>query len=222
MLNIEKEGNFVVEIDLNPFFEKDNIMFKIYKEKEKVKTLQLLTTKPILYALNKKSGGKNLDDSPAGEKDERFKEVIRYIVQDLKSGYVIIDAKIQEDLKDFSDDERRAFQKELGNVNPTTGEASDGIDLLIKKGYEILNLITYFTTGEDETRGWTIKKNTSAKDAGAAIHGDFREKFIRAEVIFWSDLLGAGSYGAAREKGLVRTEGKEYIVKDGDVIEFKI
>lgn len=187
------------------------------KEKEKTKSLQLLTGKPILYALNKKAGGKNLDEM----KDPRFDALIQYI-EELKSGYVIIDAKIQEDLKDFSDDERRAFQKELGNVNPTTGEASDGIDLLIKKGYEILDLITFFTTGEDETRAWTIKRNTNAKDAGAAIHGDFREKFIRAEIIFWDELLKAGSYGAAREKGLIRTEGKEYIVKDGDVIEFRI
>ena len=82
--------------------------------------------------------------------------------------------------------------------------------------------MTYFTTGEDETRAWTIKKGSTAPVAGMAIHTDFKEKFIRAEVVFWSDLLSSGSYGVAREKGLVRTEGKEYIVKDGDVIEFKI
>ena len=95
-------------------------------------------------------------------------------------------------------------------------------DLLIKKGYEVLDLITFLTTGEDESRAWTIKRNTNARDAGAAIPGDFREKFIRAEVIHWDELLNAGSYAAARDKGLIRTEGKEYIVKDGDVIEFKI
>lgn len=180
------------------------------KEGEKVKTLQLLTTKPILYALNKKAGGKNLDEM----NDDRFQDVVRYIEQ-LGSDYVIIDAKVQEDLKDFSDDERRSFQKELGNVN-------DGIDLLIKKSYEILDLITYFTTGEDETRAWTIRRNTNARDAGMAIHTDFRDKFVRAEIIGWRELLDAGSYAAARERGLIRTEGKEYIVKDGDVIEFKI
>ncbi len=181
------------------------------KEKEIAKRFNLLTTKPILYALNKKAGGKNLDDSD----DVRFQELLQYIVADLKSEYVIIDAKVQEDLKDFNDDERKEFHKELSG-------GDDGIDLLIKKAYEILNLITYFTTGEDETRGWTILNGSNAKEAGAAIHTDFTEKFIRAEVIFWSDLLSAGSYGKAREKGLVRTEGKEYIVKDGDVIEFKI
>ncbi|OHA93280.1 MAG: hypothetical protein A3E02_00370 [Candidatus Zambryskibacteria bacterium RIFCSPHIGHO2_12_FULL_38_34] len=97
-----------------------------------------------------------------------------------------------------------------------------GLNDLIKKAYETLNLITYFTTGEDETRGWTIKRNSTAPIAGMAIHTDFRDKFIRAEVIEWDKLLQAGSYAAAREKGLLRTEGKEYIVKDGDVVEFKI
>jgi ribosome-binding ATPase YchF (GTP1/OBG family) len=93
---------------------------------------------------------------------------------------------------------------------------------LIKAGYNLLGLITYFTTGEDETRAWTIKKGWTAPEAGTAIHGDFKEKFVRAEIIEWDKLLASGSYGSAREKGLVRTEGKDYVVKDGDVIEFKI
>jgi ribosome-binding ATPase len=97
-----------------------------------------------------------------------------------------------------------------------------GFDELIKKAYETLDLITFFTTGKDETRGWTTKRNSTAPEAGTAIHTDFRDKFIRAEIIEWDKLLEAGSYGSAREKGLLRTEGKEYIVKDGDVVEFKI
>jgi len=97
-----------------------------------------------------------------------------------------------------------------------------GLNDLITKAYETLDLITFFTTGEDETRGWTIKRNSTAPEAGAAIHTDFRDKFIRAEIIEWQKLLESGSYAAAREKGLLRTEGKNYIVKDGDVIEFKI
>lgn len=97
-----------------------------------------------------------------------------------------------------------------------------GLSDLIKKAYETLDLITYFTTGEDETRGWTIHRNSTAPVAGMAIHTDFRDKFIRAEVIEWDKLLEAGSYAHAREKGWLRTEGKEYVVKDGDVIEFKI
>ncbi len=97
-----------------------------------------------------------------------------------------------------------------------------GFEDLIKKSYETLNLITYFTTGEDETRAWTIGKGWSAPMAGTAIHTDFKDKFIRAEVVHCDDLLSSGSYVSAKEKGQVRTEGKEYIVKDGDVIEFRI
>ncbi len=97
-----------------------------------------------------------------------------------------------------------------------------GFDNLITAAYELLGLETFFTTGEDESRAWTIKKGSTAPIAGTAIHTDFKDKFIRAEVINWQELLDAGSYGEARSKGKVRTEGKEYIVKDGDVIEFKI
>ena len=93
---------------------------------------------------------------------------------------------------------------------------------MIKKGYELLNLITYFTTGEDESRAWTIERGSTAPVAGQAIHTDFRDKFIRAEVIHHDKLIEAGSYANARAKGWVRTEGKEYIVQDGDVIEFLI
>jgi hypothetical protein len=96
-----------------------------------------------------------------------------------------------------------------------------GLNVLIKKSYELLNLITFLTTGEDETRAWTIKKGDLAPRAGAAIHTDFENKFVKAEVVFWQDLLNAGGYPKAREQGKLRTEGKEYVVKDGDVIEFK-
>lgn len=104
-------------------------------------------------------------------------------------------------------------------IDPVFGT---GLDDLIKEGYKLLDLITYFTTGEDESRAWTTKRNSTAPEAGTAIHTDFKDKFIRAEVIESEKLLEAGSYAAAREKGWVRTEGKEYIVKDGDVIEFRI
>jgi len=98
----------------------------------------------------------------------------------------------------------------------------NGINDLIRMGYETLGLITYFTTGEKETRAWTVRAGSTAPQAGAAIHGDFEQKFIRAEVIGCDELLTAGSYAAAREKGILRLEGKEYVVKDGDVIVFKI
>lgn len=175
-----------------------------------VRQLNLLTMKPILYILNKKAGGHNLDEM----NDPRFQKLIEFFK---KRGdtYVIIDAKIEEELNEFEKDERAIFAEELG-------VKGDGIDDLIVAAYNLLGLMTYFTTGVEETRAWTINKNSTAPIAGMAIHTDFKDKFIRAEVINWKDLLDAGSYGAAREKGLVRTEGKEYIVKDGDVIEFKI
>ena len=104
-------------------------------------------------------------------------------------------------------------------VDPIFGK---GLDKLIQAGYDLLNLITFFTTGEDESRAWTTRRDSTAPIAGKAIHNDFKKKFIRAEIINWKDLLDCGSYAIARSKGLVRTEGKEYIVKDGDVIEFLI
>jgi GTP-binding protein YchF len=182
-----------------------------------IKQLNLLTMKPILYGLNKKSGGVNLDET----KDERYQKLIKFLEEN-KESYVIIDAKIEDELKDLVGEEKEMFRSELGGKGIDGQAMHDGIDDLIKKAYEMLGLITYFTTGEKETRAWTIKKGWTAPLAGTAIHTDFKDKFIRAEVVFWSDLLGAGSYGSAREKGLVRTEGKEYVVKDGDVMEFKI
>ena len=129
---------------------------------------------------------------------------------------MIVDAGIEQELKDFEGTEKSEMREGLGATK------DDGINDLIKKGYELLNLITYFTTGEKETRAWTIGRGWTAPMAGTAIHGDFKDKFIRAEVIEWDKLIEAGSFGSAREKGLLRTEGKEYIVKDGDVMEFKI
>ncbi|MEK7567492.1 MAG: redox-regulated ATPase YchF [Patescibacteria group bacterium] len=177
------------------------------KEQPLIKQLNLLTNKPILYALNKQQDGKNLDEI----NKEEFNKLTEYI-KSIGGEYLVFDAKIEDELKEFSEEEKKELQ--------TTQDS--GVNNLIKKSYELLNLMTYFTTGEDESRAWTIKKGSTAPIAGLAIHNDFKDKFIRAEVIFWSELLQSGSYSTAREKGLVRTEGKEYIVKDGDVIEFKI
>ncbi|MFZ2038743.1 MAG: redox-regulated ATPase YchF [Minisyncoccia bacterium] len=179
-------------------------------EKDIVRDLQLLTMKPIVYVLNKKAGGKNLDEI----NDERWIKLINFL-KESKSGYVVVDAGIENELKEMTADEKTEMREALSTKD-------DGIDNLIKKGYEILNLITYFTTGEDETRAWTIKRDSTAPRAGAAIHGDFEQKFVKAEIIHWDELLSAGSIAHAREKGLLRTEGKEYVVQDGDVIEFKI
>jgi GTP-binding protein YchF len=180
------------------------------KELVEVKKIQLLTMKPILYVLNKKAGGKNLDEL----NDDRFVKLINFL-KSTNSKYVIVDAGIEHELKDLEGNDKKEMREGLG-------VKEDGIDDLIKAGYDLLGLITYFTTGKEETRAWTIKKGLTAPEAGTAIHGDFKEKFVRAEIIAWDKLLEAGSYATAREKGLVRTEGKEYIMKDGDVVEFKI
>lgn len=180
------------------------------EERIVLRAMHLLTMKPILYALNKKAGGQNLDEM----KDERFEKLLAYI-KERNSHYVIIDAGVEHELSQFEGEEKEMFRAELGSKN-------DGINDLIKKGYEMLGLETYFTTGEKETRAWTIKKGSTAPIAGMAIHTDFKDKFIRAEVIFWKDLLDVGSFANAKEKGLLRIEGKEYIVKDGDVIEFRV
>ena len=177
-------------------------------EKKLVAHMNLLTMKPILYALNKKSGGHNLDELADG-RAERALELIK----SLGSRYIYLDAATERELNDVADDDRQSFRHELG-VN------EDGLADIIRGAYDTLGLISFFTTGEDETRAWTISAGSAAPAAGAAIHNDFLNKFIRAEVIQWDMLLTAGSYAAAREKGLVRTEGKEYVVKDGDVIVF--
>jgi len=206
---IEKEALEKIKISLeNGKLGKTTLLNE--KEIPLIKGLCLLTMKPILYVLNKKSGGKNLDDL----NDERYQKLLTFF-KETNAKYVIVDAGIENELKEMEGGDKKEMREGLGVKD-------DGIDNLIKAGYDLLGLITYFTTGEDETRAWTIKKGWTAPEAGTAIHGDFKEKFIRAEVIFWKDLLDAGSYAKAREKGLVRTEGKEYIVKDGDVVEFKI
>lgn len=171
------------------------------EEKAIAKMLHLLTMKPIMYVLNKKTGGKNLDEM----NDERFQKLIEFFNKN-KNQYVIVDAGVEHELKDFEGEEKETFRKEFGGKD-------DGIDNLIRTGYKLLNLITYFTTGETETRAWTILNGSTAPQAGAAIHTDFEQKFIKADVIFWEEFLKKGNW---------RTEGKEYIVKDGDVIEFKI
>lgn len=184
-----------------------NTMTEGLTDDEKIyfRNLQLLSAKPILYVLNKKSGAELVDTAP----------LLKFLA-DLGANYCYVDARIEQELSDFEGEERQMFKKELGATD------DDGIDKLITESYKMLNLITFLTTGEDETRAWTIKKGSTGPQAGGAIHTDFTEKFIKAEIIGWQDLLSAGSYGSAREKGLVRTEGKDYIVKDGDVIEFKI
>lgn len=167
-----------------------------------------LSQKPMLYVLNKETNGHNLDEM----NDGRWERLMEFFAKN-NAKYVVVDAGVESELRELESGEKVSFRQEYGIFD-------DGINALIRAGYDLLGLISFFTTGEDETRAWTIKNGSTAPVAGAAIHSDFRDRFIRAEVIMWDKLLEAGSRAAAREKGLIRTEGKEYVVKDGDVIEF--
>ncbi|OGG48615.1 redox-regulated ATPase YchF [Candidatus Kaiserbacteria bacterium RIFCSPLOWO2_12_FULL_52_8] len=177
-------------------------------EKKRVQPLNLLTMKPILYALNKKSGGHNLDELADGRAERAYE-----LIKSLGSHYMFFDAATERELNDVADEDRSTFRQELG-------VPEDGLAALITEAYRTLDLISFFTTGPDETRAWTITRGSAAPVAGAAIHTDFLTKFIRAEVVPAKDLLALGGYAAAREAAKVRTEGKEYIVQDSDVIVF--
>ena len=178
------------------------------EEQKRITHLNLLTMKPMLYALNKKSGGHNLDELADGRAERAYA-----LVKKLGARYIMVDAATEQALNDVADEDRMSFREELGALD-------DGLAGLIREAYKTLDLISFFTTGADETRAWTIPRGSTAPAAGAAIHTDFKDKFIRAEVIPTNALLAAGSFAAAREKGLVRIEGKNYIVQDGDVIVF--
>lgn len=178
------------------------------EELDLIKDLHLLTMKPFLYVCNRKQGAFNLDE----QNDDRWQELLQFF-DDTDSEYVVVDAGMEHELKDLSDDEKNEFRREYGAQD-------SGIDSLIRACYHRLGLMSFFTTGEDETRAWTIPQNSTAPQAGAAIHTDFRDKFIRAQVVSFADLVQAGSRVAAKDAGKIRTEGKEYIVQDGDVIEF--
>ncbi len=179
-------------------------------EQKLVRGLHLLTMKPFLYACNKKNGAYNFDEN----NDERWHELEAYF-ESTNAQYVMIDAGVEHELKDLAPDEKNEFRREYGTQD-------SGVDALIRACYNRLGLMSYFTTGEKETRAWTVAIGSTGPQAGAAIHTDFEKKYIRAQVVSFDDLVECGSIKQAREEGKLRTEGKEYIVKDGDVIEFMI
>ena len=175
-----------------------------------VKHLHLLTMKPFLYICNKKHGALNLDE----QNDPRWIELIEFF-EATGSEYVIVDAGMEHELRDLSEDEKNEFRREYGSQD-------SGVATLIRACYDRLGLMSYFTTGEKETRAWTVPIGSTGPQAGAAIHTDFEKKYIRAQVVTFDDLIATGSFAKAREAGKLRTEGKDYIVQNGDVIEFMI
>lgn len=178
------------------------------EERKVIKGLHLLTMKAFLYVCNKKQDAYNLDE----HNDERWKELLHFF-ESTGSEYVIVDAGMEHELRDMNEEEKNEFRREYGAQD-------SGVESLIKACYHRLGLMSYFTTGEMETRAWTVPIGATGPEAGAAIHSDFQTKYIRAQVVSFEDLVTCGSKTAAREQGKLRTEGKEYIVKDGDVIEF--
>ncbi|BCJ87505.1 redox-regulated ATPase YchF [Effusibacillus dendaii] len=178
------------------------------EERLLIRDLHLLTIKPVLYVANvSEEEVANADDNPYVQK-------VRDFAAGENAEVVVISAKVESEIAELEGEDRDLFLQELGLQE-------SGLDRLIKGAYKLLGLITYFTAGEKEVRAWTIRKGTKAPGAAGVIHSDFEKGFIRAEVVRYEDLVGAGSMNAAREKGLLRLEGKEYVVADGDVMHFR-
>jgi GTP-binding protein YchF len=177
-------------------------------EKEILKETFLLTTKPIIYIANVSE--EQLSDS---ENDENVKKVKEYAEKE-KAEVIPLCVKIEEELSTLDDDDKKEMLEALGLEE-------SGLDRLIKKSYDLLGLMSFLTAGEPEVRAWTIKKGTKAPKAAGKIHSDIERGFIKAEVISYDDLMKEGSMVQAKEKGLVRQEGKDYIMQEGDIVLFK-
>jgi hypothetical protein len=190
-------GKTVVTADLAP------------EERAAVKGFFLLTSKPTLFACNVAEG-----DLATADTNEYVAQVRNYVGEHHDTGAVIVSAEIESELVTLSEEERAEYLAGLG-------VADTGASNLIREAYTLLGLRTYLTTGEKETRAWTIHAGDKAPQAAAVIHSDFEKAFISAECVCYDDLVTAGSFARARELGKLRTEGKEYVVQDGDVIEFK-
>jgi GTP-binding protein YchF len=176
-------------------------------EKIILKSFFLITAKPVLYVCNVSES-----DLPAMENE--YTKIVEEKSRKEKALSIPICAKIEAELSELSESDQKTFLKDLGLEYP-------GLDRLVRAGYDLLGLATFLTAGEDEVRAWTIKKGIPAPKAAGAIHSDFERGFIRAEVMSFDDMFRLGSEKAVKEAGLLRSEGKEYLVKDGDIIEFR-
>ena len=177
-------------------------------DKALIATSDLLTLKPIIYAANMD------EDGFANQEGNEYLKKVRALAEAEGSEVLPICAKLEQDIAELEGEDRQMFLDELGI-------AESGLDRLIKCSYSLLGLISFLTYGKDECRAWTIKKGTKAPQAAGKIHTDFERGFIRAEVVAFDDLIAQGSMAACKEKGLVRSEGKEYVMQDGDVVLFR-
>nr|AFK42560.1 unknown [Medicago truncatula] len=177
-------------------------------ERESVKQLCLLTMKPIIYVANV------AESDLADATNNDYVTGVKNVASELQSGVVTISAQVEAELSELALEERQEYLKPLG-------VSESGLGNLIRATYDLLGLRTYFTSGEKETKAWTILAGMTAPQAAGVIHSDFEKGFIRAETVAYDDFVAAGSLGAAREKGLLRSEGKDYIVREGDVMLFR-
>lgn len=211
----QKDKEAVVEFDLlsklRDAFENEKPARSVDFTEEQlkyVKGLHLLTSKPVLYVANVGE-----DELLEAESNPNVIKVREFAANELAE-VIVISAKVESEIAELDGEEKAMFLEELGIPE-------SGLDQLIKATYQLLGLATYFTAGEQEVRAWTFVKGIKAPQAAGIIHTDFERGFIRAETVSYEDLVEAGSIGVARERGKVRLEGKEYIVKDGDVIHFR-
>ena len=177
------------------------------EEQKIVNGFFLITTKPVIYCAN-------ISEKDIGNEDNKYVKLVEDFAHAEGSEVISLCAKIEEELTKLEPDERDMFKEELGIKE-------SGLEKLVVAGYSLLGLMSYLTAGEPEVRAWTIKKGTKAPQAAGKIHTDFEKGFIKAEVVSFDDLMNAGSYLAAKEKGKVRIEGKDYVVQDGDVMLFR-
>jgi hypothetical protein len=209
--DIAKEVNMIERLIAH--LEAGNLAknFELADEDEEayMKEYNLLTAKPVIFAANVTE-----DDLADDGASNEYVKSVREFAEKEHCGVFVICAQIEQEISELDDEEKKMFLEDLGI-------SSSGLDKLISASYSLLGLISYLTAGETETRAWTITKGTKAPQAAGKIHSDFERGFIKAEVVYYQDLLDCGTYNAAKEKGLVRMEGKDYVVKDGDVILFR-
>jgi hypothetical protein len=206
-----KELNFLQKVKAHLEDGKMAITLELENEDEEgwMGTYNLLTWKPVIYAANVSE-----DDLADDGEGNSYVQSVRKFAAEQNSEIFVICAQIEQEIAELDEDEKKMFLEDLGLKE-------SGLEKLVKASYHLLGLMSFLTSGEDETRAWTIKIGTKAPQAAGKIHTDFERGFIKAEVVNYQDLLDCGSYAGAREKGLVRMEGKEYVVQDGDVILFR-
>ena len=178
-------------------------------EQALLESYNLLTYKPVIFAANVTE-----DDLANDGADNDGVQAVKEYAEKEGCEVFVVCAQIEQEIAELDDDEKKMFLEDLGLEE-------SGLEKLIKASYSLLGLISYLTAGEQEVRAWTIKKGTKAPQAAGKIHSDFERGFIRAEIVSYDDLMDCGTYTAAKEKGLVRLEGKEYVVQDGDIILFR-